>query len=88
MNVTVIGADRPLGAALAAGLGPEFEVTAIGQTAAEACRAVDILERDVLDAALAGAGWSAIAVAHMGRVHDVAETVQAVRMAEALKRNK
>ena len=52
MNITVIGADRPLGAALAGGLGPEFEVTSIGQTAAEGCRAVDILERDAREAAL------------------------------------
>ena len=63
MNITVIGADRPLGAALAAGLGPEFEVTAIGQMAAEGCRAVDILERDALDAALAGAGAVVLAAA-------------------------
>ena len=54
MNVTVVGADRPLGAALAAGLGPEFEVAAIGATSAEGCRSVDILERDALDAALTG----------------------------------
>ena len=37
-----------------------------------------------LPASLACAVWSAIKGAHMVRVHDVAETVQAVRMAEAL----
>ena len=43
---------------------------------------------DRLPASLACAAWSAIEGAHIVRVHDVAETVQAVRMAEALKRNK
>ncbi len=38
-----------------------------------------------LAASLACAVWSAIEGAHVVRVHDVAETVQAVRMAEALK---
>ena len=37
-----------------------------------------------LPASLACAVWSAIEGAHIVRVHDVAETVQAVRMAEAL----
>ena len=40
-----------------------------------------------LPASLACAVWSAIEGAHIVRVHDVAETVQAVRMAEALKGN-
>ena len=39
-----------------------------------------------LAASLACAVWSAIEGAHVVRVHDVAETVQAVRMADALKR--
>jgi len=43
---------------------------------------------DRLPASLACAAWSAIEGAHIVRVHDVAETVQAVRMAEALKRNR
>ncbi len=38
-----------------------------------------------LPASLACAVWSVIEGAHVVRVHDVAETVQAVRMAEALK---
>ena len=43
---------------------------------------------DRLPASLACAAWSAIEGAHIVRVHDVAETVQAVRMAETLKRNR
>ena len=43
---------------------------------------------DRLPASLACAAWSAIEGAHIVRVHDVAETVQAVRMVEALKRNR
>ncbi len=38
-----------------------------------------------LPASLACAVWSVIEGAHVVRVHDVAETVQAIRMAEALK---
>ena len=41
-----------------------------------------------LAASLACAVWSVIEGAHIVRVHDVAETVQAVRMAEALKGNR
>ena len=41
-----------------------------------------------LPASLACAGWSVIEGAHIVRVHDVAETVQAVRMAEALSDNR
>ena len=40
---------------------------------------------DRLSASLACAVWSVVEGAHVVRVHDVAETVQAVRMAEALK---
>lgn len=43
---------------------------------------------DRLPASLACAAWAAIEGAHIVRVHDVAETVQAVRMAEALQRNR
>jgi len=43
---------------------------------------------DRLPASLACAAWAAIEGAHIVRVHDVADTVQAVRMAEALKRNR
>jgi len=41
-----------------------------------------------LAASLACAVWSVIEGAHIVRVHDVAETVQAVRMAEALSDNR
>ena len=47
MNVLVIGADRPWGALLAAGLGAGFEVVAIGSE-------VDLLERESVDPVLAG----------------------------------
>jgi len=43
---------------------------------------------DRLPASLACAAWAAIEGAHIVRVHDVAETVQAVRMAEALQGNR
>jgi len=43
---------------------------------------------DRLPASLACAAWAAIEGAHIVRVHDAADTVQAVRMAEALKRNR
>jgi len=43
---------------------------------------------DRLPASLACATWAAVEGAHIVRVHDVAETVQAVRMAEALQRNR
>ena len=43
---------------------------------------------DRLPASLAGAAWAAAEGAHIVRVHDVAETVQAVRMAEALSGNR
>ena len=43
---------------------------------------------DRLPASLACAAWAAIEGARIVRVHDVADTVQAVRMAEALKRNR
>ncbi|MDP6795832.1 MAG: dihydropteroate synthase [Verrucomicrobiota bacterium] len=42
---------------------------------------------DRLPASLACAAWAAIEGAHIVRVHDVAETAQAVRMAEELNRN-
>ena len=57
MRVAVIGADRPWGARLAAELGAGFEVVVLG--AAESSdlagyRQVDLLQREALDAALAG----------------------------------
>jgi len=57
MRVAVIGADRPWGALLAAELGTEFEVVALGveETSDLAgYRQVDLLQRDALDPALAG----------------------------------
>ena len=63
MRVTVIGADRPLGAALTAGLGADFAVVGVGATAAEGCRLVDILKPEALAAALAGAEAVVLAVA-------------------------
>lgn len=57
MRVAIIGADRPWGARLAAELGAELEVVALG--AAEnsdlaGYRQVDLLQREALDAELAG----------------------------------
>ena len=57
MRVAIIGADRPWGARLAAELGAGFEVVVLG--AAESSdlagyRLVDLLQREALDAALAG----------------------------------
>ena len=57
MRVAIIGADRPWGARLAAELGAEFEVVALG--AAETSdlanyRQVDLLQREALDPVLAG----------------------------------
>ena len=43
---------------------------------------------DRLPASLACAAWAAAEGAHLGRGHDGAETVQAVRMAEALSGNR
>ena len=63
MKVTIIGADRPLGSALAEGLGADFEVVGVGAASAEGCRPVEILEREALDAALAGAGAIVLAAA-------------------------
>ena len=63
MRVTVIGADRPLGAALTAGLGADFEVVGVGPTQAEGCRLVDTLKPEALAAALAGAGAVVLAAA-------------------------
>ena len=57
MRVAVIGADRPWGALLAAELGAEFEVVALGveETSDLASyRQVDLLQREALDPALAG----------------------------------
>ena len=57
MRVAVIGADRPWGALLAAGLGAGFEVEAIGADEISdlaGYRQVDLLERGDLDGALAG----------------------------------
>ena len=58
MRVAVIGADRPWGALMAAGLGPGFEVAAIGAEETNdlaSYRQVDLLQRETLDPALAGA---------------------------------
>ena len=58
MRVAVIGADRPWGALLAAGLGSGFEVAAIAGEEASGLagyRQADLLRRESLDAALAGA---------------------------------
>ena len=76
MNITVIGADRPLGAALAAGLGPEFEVTAIGQTAAEGCRAVDMAARGAyvaLTAAVAAGSGRVVLISRLDLLRDYPE---------------
>ena len=57
MRVAVIGADRPWGALLAAGLGAGFEVVAIGAEDTSdlaGYRQVDLLQREALDPALAG----------------------------------
>ena len=57
MRVAVIGADRPWGALLAAELGADFEVVAIGAEETSdlaGYRQVDLLQREALDPALAG----------------------------------
>ena len=57
MRVAVIGADRPWGALLAAELGAEFEVVALGAEETSdlaGYRQVDLLQREALDPALAG----------------------------------
>ena len=57
MRVAVIGADRPWGALLAAGLGAEFEVVALGAEETSdlaGYRQIDLLQREALDPALAG----------------------------------
>ena len=57
MRVAVIGADRPWGALLAAGLGAGFEVVALGAEDTSdlaGYRQVDLLQREALDPALAG----------------------------------
>lgn len=65
MRVAIIGADRPWGARLAAELGAGLEVVALG--AAESSdlagyRQVDLLQREALDAALAGVEAIVLAV--------------------------
>lgn len=58
MRVAVIGADRPWGALLAAGLGAGFEVAAVGAEETSGLanyRQVDLLQSEALDPALAGA---------------------------------
>ena len=57
MRVAVIGADRPWGALLAAELGAEFEVVAIGAEETSdlaGYRQVDLLQCEALDPELAG----------------------------------
>ena len=57
MRVAVIGADRPWGALLAAGLGAGFEVVALGAEETSDLanyRQGDLLQREALDPALAG----------------------------------
>ena len=56
MRVAVIGADRPWGALLAAGLGAGFEVVALGAEDTSdlaGYRQVDLLQREALDPVLA-----------------------------------
>ena len=56
MRVAVIGADRPWGALLAAELGAEFEVVALGSEETSdlaGYRQVDLLQREALDPELA-----------------------------------
>ena len=56
MRVAVIGADRPWGALLAAGLGTGFEVVALGAEDTSdlaGYRQVDLLQREALDPVLA-----------------------------------
>ncbi|MEE3259166.1 MAG: hypothetical protein VX293_08140 [Candidatus Latescibacterota bacterium] len=77
MRVTVIGADRPLGAALASGLGDGFAVAAIGVGEVgdvDDYQQVDLLEREALDAALAGAE----AIVHAVAFDPEAENEQAL----------
>ncbi len=57
MHVAVIGADRPWGTLLAAGLSAEFEVVALGAEETSdlaGYRQVDLLQREALDLALTG----------------------------------
>ena len=57
MRVAVIGADRPWGALLAAELGADFEVVALGAEETSdlaSYRQVDLLQREALDPVLAG----------------------------------
>lgn len=57
MRVAIIGADRPWGARLAAELGAGFEVVVLGAAESSGLvgyRQVDLLQREALDAALAG----------------------------------
>ena len=57
MRVAVIGADRPWGALLAAGLGADFEVVALGAEETSDLadyRQVDLLQREAVDPVLAG----------------------------------
>ena len=56
MRVAVIGADRPWGVLLAAGLGTGFEVVALGAEDTSdlaGYRQVDLLQREALDPVLA-----------------------------------
>ena len=58
MRVAVIGADRPWGTLLAAGLGADFEVAAFGTEETSdlaGYRQLDLLRREALDPALGGA---------------------------------
>ena len=59
MRVAIIGADRPWGALLAAGLDAGFEVVPLGAEHTSDLadyRQVDLLRREAVDAALAGCG--------------------------------
>lgn len=53
MRILLTGADQPLGRHLAAALGQAHEVTAVGQSAVEGCRAVDLRQREAVEALLA-----------------------------------
>ena len=57
MRVAIIGADRPWGTLLAAELGADFEVVALGAEETSdlaGYRQVDLLQREALDPELAG----------------------------------
>ena len=77
MRVAVIGADRPWGTLLAAGLSAEFEVVALGAEETSdlaGYRQVDLLQREALDPALTGVQ----AIVHAAASDPVGDDEQAV----------